>query len=86
MTFVLQSFTLQGTNMCKHTACEVVQNTAAYLSALKYSAKTAPLVFESLVESCYNFKGAVDAATSAAPCPLDPQGEMEQCIKILNIC
>ncbi len=59
MTFVLQSFTFQSCCMRSRDAQTLqalvgIQGSAC-LNALKYSAKTAPLVFESLVVSC--FKG-----------------------------
>jgi len=55
MTFVLQSFALQS--YCMRRDAKTLQELvgfqgSAYLNALKYSAKTAPFVFESLVVSC----------------------------------
>lgn len=69
MTFVLQSFALQS--YCirdAQTLQELVGfQGSAYLNALKYSAKTAPLVFESLVASCY-FKGVSGRQSSLGRC------------------
>lgn len=68
MTFVLQSFSLQSYCMRSRDAQTLQElvgfQRSANLNALKYSAKTAPLVFESLVVSCYNFKGVSGGQSS----------------------